>query len=142
MKYTLRKSLIIAAIEKNELIHKAFFWADNTKKKPYDTPIGTCKVCAVGAVIRECILNKKATQVDGSGLAHYLVPGGSIFHDKDQYLKDKDYLSALSTFFECQDRDLRIPKSEVKSRTIEFVRKNFPTQFSIEIHDHYKGKTR
>jgi hypothetical protein len=142
MKFTLKKSLIIAALENNELIHKVFFWADNTKTKPYDTPIGKCKVCAVGAVIRDCILNKKATQVDGSGLAHGLIKGVSIFHDKNQYLSEKDYLSALSTFFECLDRDLRISKSEVKLRTIEFVRKNFPTQFSVKIHDQYKGKTR
>lgn len=142
MKFTLRKSLIIAALQENELIHKVFFWADNDKTKPYDTPIKSCKVCAVGAVIRECILNKKATQTDGSGLAFSLVKGGSIFHSVSEYLRDKDYLSALSTFFECLDRDLRIPKSEVKLRTIEFVRRKFPSQFSVEVPDQYKGKTR
>lgn len=138
--FTLTKQGILKAIEKNELIHKVFFWS--LSNHPREVSLKDCKVCAVGAVIRECILNKRATQVDGSGLALSLVKGGSIFNDVEAYLAEKDYLAALSSFFECKDRDLRLTKAEVKRQTLAFVKQNFPTKFKILVHDQYKEKLR
>lgn len=100
----------------------------------------TCKVCAVGAVLR------KATKLDGRALQNYC--GEKVKyphmanHDIAYLLTNGFYMSALSTFFEntwedlCDEEGDPDPNTEpeARKRTLNFVSMHFPEELGL--HDY------
>ena len=121
------KNQIIEAISTESLIGGAWFYTKD------------CAVCAVGAVLRRC-LNIKDREI--AGVANEIV-NWPEHRDIELVLKRKDWLSALSSFFEqeweSRDVDLYEGKKHeelvalVRKRTIEFVEHNFPDEIEIAL---------
>lgn len=122
MKKSITKENVIKALESEVLCRRYFF-----EKKRLLTPPG-CKVCAVGAVLRHMSFEKwgRKNKLD---LNHI---GWASLHDADpvgqdpyDLLKDKQYLAALSNYFE---------DGNSKKKCIAFVEKNFPEKLIVEIN--------
>ena len=128
------KKDILKAIKKTPIHHGSFFQNNNLSSLTK-----SCKVDVIGAILTHCILNKKARGVDGNAIGYALYIQGSIYHSYENFLINKEYLSALDTYFETIDRDLRISKPKIKILIIEFIQKNFPTRFSMKLSSIYKS---
>lgn len=118
MKFTRRD--IIRAIRTEPM--KAGSWVSYTTR----TKDGTCKVCAVGAVLRE----RGNTDGQICNLAWKIAPNGTVENEEiPLLLKNKDYISALSAKFEYLARKYGNGK-RTKEKLVDFVKSNFPVSFN------------
>ena len=125
----IEKKIVIKALENEPLSFGHFFNNPNNEKN--------CEVCAVGAVIRKT-LGKNINKFDVSHLKEYC-----IFVTRNMFLgqnvkcllKEKNYLGALSCYFEAHDSDgYNLPAvvdSVLRKKLVSFVKKNFPTRFKV-----------
>lgn len=95
-----------------------------------------CKVCAVGAVLRNKLpigslhwfYNKVVNLTKYSKFEEDAEDSfDSIDLFIDSLIEQEDYLSALSVFFEDQ------PKELARENTIEFVKDNFPEEIEVNL---------
>lgn len=131
------KKGILNAIKKNTIQHGYYFQFFNNPHKKRALA-DYCDVCCIGAILRTCILKRTVLGVEGNRVGFSLGIGGSIYHSEEEFLSNKEYLSALNTYFEKIDRDYRIKKSKIKVMLNEFVRKSFPTRFSMKVSSECK----
>lgn len=149
------KKDILAAIKKTPIFHGAHFqsiFENDPAKFHMVKGVGMCidhkdiftrvssktsKVNVIGAILAQCVLNKKARCIDGNAIGEALKIYGSFYVPYDYSLSRKNYLTAIDSYFEHIDRDLRLSKSEVKSKVISFIKKNFPTRFSMKLSTEY-----
>lgn len=138
----LTKKLIIEALRTEPLVSGAFFRITNET----DQEVHTCEVCAVGAVMRKSGIVKKLLQP--KVLENYGFEANDIatntasvlcnqFISGDNWcrlIKEKNYLGALSNFFENEEMIHSGPVlKKTRRRCIEFVKLNFPDQFKVEV---------
>lgn len=110
MKTTITKKEILKALETEPLEQGHWVALEGLPT------VGTCRVCAVGAVLRHCGL----TNVEISEYAGQVVRAQSI--DRNLTLEDGDWVSALSDIFERSG----------KKAAIRFVQERFPDKVSID----------
>lgn len=105
-----------------------------------------CSVCAVGAVMRNALLdrNQDAEAVHDASLAATKF-GNPISLNPEHQAEQGHYMSSLSSFFEREysERDIwmfdpgtkkhREEMKKVKKDCIAFVKKNFPAKIEIDI---------
>lgn len=120
-------------------------WAASDGKARYHSSVRTrnCKVCAVGAVMRNACL--APTQVWGNiqAAADASTGNGDPRGDALHEAKKGRYMAALSSFFEGEFEDRRIiflrgrermaAVKQLKTDCIRFVEKNFPSKLEIDI---------
>lgn len=115
---------ILKAIKKEKLKGGSFI--HRNKRDKVDAK---CKVCAVGAVLRQKeIENENILDVASNICSSNVSSGGYL----EWYLEDRDYLSALSIKFE------RLYKwygggQKTKTLLTKFVKESFPKSFSVKI---------
>ena len=127
----IEKRTVIKALREEPLESGSFFDKNNVKN---------CKVCAVGAVVRKS-LKGKINGLTRNTLVSYcetITNEEYINEDVEYLLAKRNYLGALSTFFEWEagsddDSDCSGPNitPELRETLVEFVRKNFPTRFKV-----------
>jgi len=125
MKKSITKANVIKALKKEKLKCGWFFNSNVTINNVVD-----CSVCAVGAVLRHMSFEKWAIEqcLNTNGLGYAAVENKYISEDINQLLKEKNYLGALSNYFEDYHGD--------RAKTIAFVKKHFPNKLTITItHD-------
>lgn len=97
-----------------------------------------CPVCAVGAVVRHCIFKGKPPKLDeDSFLLHPLerVSEDVTQHalpssgDVELLLEEKNYMGALTNFFEQQHFGRITPKK--REIVIDWVKRNFPKEIEV-----------
>lgn len=147
---TISRDLIIKAIETEPLAPGA--WVDARSKKKSTQG---CKVCAVGAVIRQCLNGTDLYPTDFNFLAFDLVDGPALYKDAfdeavrdlndDEiedlkacddfnavtYLLDEEkYFGALSVLFE-QNAQTTLSLEEQRKVLVEFVKRTFPEEIDV-----------
>ena len=135
----IEKKTVIKALKTENLEYESFFSASE------DVSHRQCSVCAVGAIIRKS-LGRKMKKIIKNGyptiLSLYcieLTDGAYIGENVKKLLKNKNYLGALSCYFESFSDDFDgnvVP--EVEEKLVEFVRKNFPTRFKVKDFEEFK----
>ena len=138
-KTKIKKEDIIKAIKTESL--EAGCWID--------VDFSNCKVCAVGAIVKQTLEKNNLLSVRRVDSICELNTENECI-DADEYqtsdsLKDKQWLTAISGYFEREwrrsvDRNSgaylsRHQKYRVKQKTIKFVEKNIPKSFFIQIPD-------
>lgn len=130
----IEKKTVIKALKTEPLQYGTFF----------DTAVlseRNCSVCAVGAVIRKSLGRKINKSLDicskfGIDLSWYcqeLTQNKYVGYTPEGLLKNKNYLGALSCYFESffsKDYDRNVTL-EIREKLIEFAKKNFPTRFKV-----------
>ncbi len=133
---TFTKKDILKAIQfNNNISHGSFFRSETHSNIKLN--IFQCDTDVIGAILQECVLTSEARGADGNAVGYALDIHGSIYHSVEEFLSKKQYLSALNTYFEIIDRDGRIDKSDIKTMVCEFIRKNFPSKFSMKLSAEY-----
>lgn len=122
-KYVLKKTIIRAL--KTEPLQTGQF-----VEKPDLRKVGDCNVCAVGAVLRAT----GATNYQIAKHTGWANGGVCIFSCESQrriiqLLERKDYMSALSSYFE--DLVFGEPTKAQRRKLIAFVEKNFPNRVPL-----------
>lgn len=119
---TITRALVIKAL-KTETLRRGNWFAGEQKKD--------CSVCAVGAVLRHCSFEtwarKKSFGLNSLGWEAVKDAdrvNGSQIEDTEILLEDKNYLAALSNYFELGNS---------KNKCIAFVEENFPKSFKLTI---------
>lgn len=118
----IKKNVVIEALKKEKLTTGMFFSSYYMSKVPKD-----CKVCAVGAVLRHVSFetwarkNSYSLNALGQAATQEEYTGDNI----ECLIRDKNYLGALSNYFE---------NGNSKNKCIKFVKKYFPKQFKLEIN--------
>lgn len=126
MKKSITKQGIINAL-KNEPRLKVGRWFHDNNDYTYKKD---CAVCAVGCVLRAMSFEKWAQEKGldlitlGNRGVHYEPTGGDSYFQLTKYLSDKNYLAALSCFFE---------RGKTRKQCIAFVKKHFPRKLTITI---------
>lgn len=135
MKKSITKANCIKALKKEKLKRESFFhctYVDSGGEVAY---LPTCTVCAVGAILRHMSFEKWARERNislpsiGYAAVGYLCSPGDYHgintaEETRGLIKEKEYLAALSVYFE---------SGKSKKQCIEFVRKNFPAILTVEI---------
>lgn len=131
----LTKNQVIKALKTEPLRAGAFF---NTEKRDSfsDTP-AECRVCAVGAVLRNSLGKKILKESNDSqlgDLAEGYCQGQYIDYNSQELLKEKNYLGALSNYFEylMKREKSKHASAAVVERLVNFVNKNFPNKFTAK----------
>lgn len=131
----IKRSEILRAIRQEPLQYGNWIHDKNGEQNPFEQKEydKTCKVCAVGAVLRQKgvkdeEINKRANEF----LMCSFMPAPNEDGDEIEALKEKHYLSALSIKFEKLARRLGHGK-RTRTRLAEFVKANFPKQFNVKI---------
>jgi len=126
MRKSITKSQAIKAIktEKN-LSYNGDWFEENLDYYKKD-----CNVCAVGAILRNMSFEKWARKIsfDLQELGWVAVGGreagvASMEYIKD-HLKSKNYLAALSCYFE---------SGKTRTQCVNFIKKNFPAKLTLTI---------
>ena len=124
---------VIQALRTEPLRPGRFFHINN------DTSAQDCQVCAVGAVLRQHASAALLARFDNYGDLHTtritqtFCKGSAVCSDPGELIKQKNYMGALSSYFE---KIMRAKKQEhvtgqVIDLLIKFVKKNFPAQFTV-----------
>lgn len=137
------KKQVITALENEPLRPGQFIRYD---KKP----IGDCQVCAVGAVMRTVLNNNIEHRDEFSSLCENVTDFQYVGEDTDELLQNKNYMGALSNYFEEMmfdnddgknewdddedDDGAPIVESRHRKELIQFVNDNFPEQFEVEVN--------
>lgn len=125
MKITFKKEEILKAIRTEKLKRGQFF---HDSLYPKDPVAQTCKVCAVGAIMRSK-LHKYPSDISLAGLGARMINFQLLWSDTAQIprlIEDKNYLGALSSYFETV--------SERKCDLVKFINKHFPKSITVEIY--------
>ena len=132
----IKKSDVIVALKTERL--KRGHWFTPTYELNKGEPCKkNCRVCAVGAVLRKVsfeqwarnkslslnLLGEKAVRFNKN--SQYSFNSTSTITDVEDALKDKNYLGALSAYFE---------QGHIKKQCIECVKKKFPKKFKLSIN--------
>lgn len=150
------KAKIIKAIESEPLkTLKANSWIDIWRGNAANPRVDnkSCSVCAVGAVMRNALLSKgqRALAIEDAAIA--AMGDDSANHDWERSLEKKNWMAALSAFFESADSEIRnalddvflefqssyyddmelIIARELRARTASFVKDNFPDKIQVDI---------
>lgn len=107
-------------------------------EKEYLHEIGDCRVCAVGAILRSCLkMTNSEIHENGARVTNNRCVRNGLY-DNINYpkneLKKKNYLGALSIFFEdlvYRRNDGATPNDRVK--LCKFVLDNFPSRITVNI---------
>lgn len=137
MKKVITRATVIEAIKTENLVPGKWFQDMNN--------VWNCSVCAVGAVIRKASALKYCDYngLNVNDVIWDLVDGEEVTDSIHipRLLKRKNYLAALSAKFESMFvRDLYgsvilFNSNEIKDKLIEWVKKNLPVKFTIELPD-------
>lgn len=133
MKYlTIKKDKVIQALKTEPLTLQGFFFLNN------GVSLENCQVCAVGAVLRHHISVNKLLKLqihEASCLAESACKGQFAAEDADPEtcIKDKNYLGALSVYFERLAEDADEVDTELREKLVNFVEKNFPASFRVKV---------
>lgn len=118
MTKTIKKAVVIKALKKESLVSGAYFATLGNKG---------CDVCAVGAVLRAVSFEKWAIKKGVESLGEIAVGYADPCNDDyKELLKERNWLGALSNFFE---------QSNDRAKTIAFVKEHFPAQFKLTIKE-------
>ena len=144
----IEKKTVIKAL-KTEPLEYGFFFDFHNSDISIDEK--DCPVCAVGAVIRKSLgrkINKYMSERCGGddfNLSTYceeLTNYAYVHIDPKKLLKQKNYLGALSCYFESFSGDNEGNVTpEVEKKLIDFVRKNFPTRFKVKDFEDLKKES-
>lgn len=142
MEKIIKLTTVIKALETEPL--KAGKWFDNEEGRKND--FKTCKVCAVGAIVRRCsaltyaLKNKMNVDALVDDLVRFQDTPFNIGRysntaDIEGQLDIKNYLGALSAFFESTMRYEKTnkPTKKVIKLLVAFVKNNFPKQFEVTL---------
>jgi len=124
MRKSITKANVIKALQKEKLKRKNFF--HGVSGLLWDIK---CSVCAVGAVLRKMSFEEWAKQQGWNQFRIGEAATKGIYssnHDYKRLIKEKNYLGALSCYFE---------KGNSKKKCIEFVKQYFPSKLTIEIKE-------
>lgn len=126
----IKRSDILKAIRTEPLKPDNWIHEDHVTDKPlYNS---SCKVCAVGAVLRQCgIPDNEISYRARFGLTGVFC-GVSKDGNLEGALEAKLYLNALSIKFERLANRLGAGK-RTRKQLADFVKKNFPKQFNVAI---------
>lgn len=112
---------------------KSDLWSDRLRSQPAKN----CKVCAVGAVIRNAV-SKKSIVKDINALASrrtgfsYCDYSFKTEERAKEYIENGNYMDALNTLFEGSYDKLKNMR-EVRSIMVKFVKENFPEKIELDI---------
>lgn len=143
MKKIIKLTTVVKALETEVLKAGQWFHYQGDDKKQYKT----CKVCAVGAVLRQCSVLTYALKegISPSNIANRAIRIGSLsdyeisseatWADINNLLNAKLYLGALSAFFESTMKYERTntPTKRVRKLLVSFVKRTFAKQFEVTI---------
>ena len=118
---SITKAQVIIALKKEPLTRGSFFGGiKRTKKK--------CEVCAVGAILRYISFETWAHDIgyNINRVAYALTNQIATCQDPKGLIKEKNYLGALSCYFE---------DNHTKKQCIAFVKKHFPKKLTLEIKE-------
>jgi hypothetical protein len=127
----IKKSQVIKALKTEKLKRGQWFYInDYVSTLP---PTLTCKVCAVGAVLRQVSFVKWAIKNnvnwgylgDSATNNSECLRGDDAKEEIELELNNKNYLAALSNYYE---------SGHTRKQCIEWVKKNFPKQFKLTIN--------
>lgn len=128
MRKIIRRSVVIEALRKEPLAPDKFFHEPGDK---------TCRVCAVGAVLRHvsfetwAIKHDRALQSLGRVAAGFQYIGFS----PNNLIAEGNYLGALSCYFEGMMQKRFLVTDKIRKRLVKFVEKNFPESFYLTIYE-------
>ena len=142
----IEKKTVIKALQTENLSYGWFFNSKKSKNAEKD-----CPVCAVGAIIRKSLgrkIGKYTNKAEfGFELNDYCAElTDHLYTDinPEILLKEKNYLGALSSYFESFGPVLGLGDIKVtpvvRKRLIEFAKKNFPTRFKVQDFDELAEK--
>lgn len=98
--------------------------------------VGSCNVCAVGAVLRSArvkncfipvLAEHKCSQWSSYGISRF-----DAIYQALQLVNSRDYLGALSVFFEGQSKNSRVTKTQ-RAELLSFVELHFPDDLQITV---------
>jgi len=134
MKKSITKKQIIKALETELHLERGKFFAPVMVYRS-DKGYGSsrrifkkdCPVCAVGSVLRAMSYETwaKRNKLDLTALGEYVTVEDYIGLHHKKLIKEKNYLGALSCYFEDHDGN--------RKKTIKFVRKYFPAVLTITV---------
>ncbi len=118
---SITKAQVIIALKKEPLTRGSFFGAIKTTKKK-------CDVCAVGAILRYISFETWAHDngYERDRLGYIITNKEATSQDTKRLIKEKNYLGALSCYFE---------DNHTKKQCIAFVKKHFPKKLTLEIKE-------
>ena len=95
-----------------------------------------CEVCAVGAVVRQVFhpseeMNESTGRIPLCVIANAVTTEDVTDADPKALIKAKDYMSALSCYFEQLVGDDQTATPAQRAQLIEFVYKKFPEKFTV-----------
>lgn len=136
MEKTISKFDIVKALVNEPKLEKGYWFTPtlSTKNKLGQQPKRNCAVCAVGSILRAMSFEKWArkNKCDLNNVATAAVKSEDISSsDKSQiprHLQEKNYLAALSCYFE---------SGKSRLECIKFVVNKFPKELTIELFEDY-----
>jgi len=133
----LTKNKVIKAIKTEPLRAGAFF--KDEKTNIYSE---SCFVCAVGAVLKNSLDKRVLNLAPTSTLSEIAMGycrGTAVDHNIKRLLNEKNYLGALSNYFEyiMQREKSKHASASVVKRLVNFVEKNFPKKFNVKYEKQY-----
>lgn len=135
MKITITKANVIQALAEEPLSPGYFAHIYGTEPVDHNT----CKVCAVGAVLRRAnvkTINSSGFRATGDNC--YLSPSSLDAGIAEDMARDGSYMAALSCLFEgeCERRWIGTGKdapNDVREICIDFVTRHFPEMLEIDV---------
>lgn len=147
---SITRARIIRAIKEEPML-QAGSWAFSLE---YGIPVAdkkNCSVCAVGAVMRDCISKGQNWLEISNAASRSTNPVNSRTNDPQDdspvgLAKDGWYMQALSDFFEAKWTDVAKKENtyyrdlnkrqirKIRNATIRFVEKNFPYKIQVDIN--------
>jgi len=127
----IKRKVVIEALRKEPLV-TGCFWENLGHKATNGVKAG-CNVCAVGAVLRRASFEKEFLGRDQGEIGLAATLDRCQDEDISKLLKNKNYLGALSCYFEDLIPVFNSVKNKDREKCIKFVKKNFPKQFKLTI---------
>ncbi len=134
MKYVTKENIIEAL--KTEPLRRGDFFHNFLDYQNNPSDLETCPVCAVGAVLRQCLA------VTSSIAGHSVTKGNALLDPNSKLklrnvvrreLENKNYLGALSIYFEGQNYSDSFVTPNEKRNLIRFVQRNFPKRIGVNL---------
>lgn len=126
MNVTIDKETILHALKSEPLERRNWITGDGSDSEPISDP--SCTVCAVGAVLRQVMIPTTPRE-QLSITAWRNCPVAIKSSAVQSLLKDREYLDALSCYFE----SLRGTRPLMRKKLVAFVTKYFPEKITVKI---------
>ena len=128
------RRMVLKALRTEPLAHGRFWHEDNQNLSLAVKP--SCRVCAVGAVLRQASFEKSFLDYPQMNIGQEATRDKFVSGDINALLKEKNYLGALSSYFENFDTRNGFYKDATKvtrKKCISFVKRKFPSKFRLTI---------